>query len=375
MKKKIRILHILHSFSAGGLENGVVNLINGSPNHLEHELCVLTGGSDFLDRLKFPVAHHELHKREGNDISMLRRLAALIRKGNYDLVHTRNWSAFDGVLASWTVPQVVVVHGEHGRDIRDPKGLNHRRNLIRRLAGLRVKRFVAVSSDLYRWLKNIVAIPEAKLILIHNGVETDKYRPFRDVALRQELGIGPEEFVVGTVARLDPVKNHEGMINAVGQLNRDGKSARLIIVGEGPNRSALESLIQTWPFGPRPILTGYRPDAWKYYGVFDVFILNSHAEGMSNTQLEAMACGLPVICTPVGGNAELVEDGVSGQYTSVGDDADLADKILKYKDDPDLRSRHGAAARAFVIANHSLNKMISSYVSLYESFFAEHQTS
>lgn len=367
MENKIRILHVLHSFSAGGLENGVVNIINGSPEHLEHELCLLTGGRDFLSRLRRPVRCHELHKRRGNDLKALGRLCGLLRRGKYDIIHTRNWAAFDGVLAACTNLSATVIHGEHGRDMLDPQGMNRRRNLLRRIAGCRVRKFVAVSSDLYQWLYRTVGIAENKIQLIRNGVDTEKFRPLRDRTLRRELGIGDDEFVVGTVARLDPVKDHEGMIESVRFLNEAGNTARLVIVGEGPNRAGLEKRIRGWHDGPPPILAGYREDTLRFYGIFDLFLLTSHAEGMSNTLLEAMACGLPSICTPVGANTEMVQHGGNGFLVPVSSPRDLALQIMKYRESSALRLQHGENARTFVEDNFPLAGMIISYINLYQS--------
>lgn len=367
MKSKIRILHILHSFSAGGLENGVVNIINGSPDHLEHELCLLTEGKSFLERLQKPIVCHDLHKRPGNDIRALSRLSRLLSCGKFDIVHTRNWAAFDGVLAAWMHPSLRVIHGEHGRDVSDPHGMNRKRNLFRRVAGLRVDRFVAVSSDLYEWLWKTVKIPVNKLTLIHNGVDTEKFAPSPTSGLKADLGIAPDEFVVGTVARLDPVKDHEGMIEAVRILNLSGEKVRLVIVGDGPNRAAIEKVLDGWTAGPIPILTGYRNDTSRLYGAFDIFLLTSHAEGMSNTLLEAMSSGLPVICTPVGANVELVKDGETGSFVAPSSPTDLAKKIERYQQSSELRHRHGDRARRFVVEHFSLARMINRYIELYES--------
>jgi len=156
----IRILHVLHAFSAGGLENGIVNIINQSPDHLVHELCLLSTSGEFVQRLKRPVVVHEMKKTAGNDLRMIFRLRELFRRRKIDVIHTRNWAGFDGVLAACLTPKPGLVHGEHGRDISDPQGLIYRRNLARRLLRFRAEKYVAVSRDLYDWLKRTVRIPE-----------------------------------------------------------------------------------------------------------------------------------------------------------------------------------------------------------------------
>ena len=243
MSRTIRILHVLHAFSAGGLENGVVNIINRSPKHLVHEICLLSKSGEFSERLTRPIVLHELYKRRGNDMRLIWRLRQLFRSRNIDIVHTRNWAAFDGVMAACLTAGPSLVHGEHGRDISDPNGLVYRRNLARRLLAFRAKQYVAVSRDLYTWLKQTVGIPERKLTFIPNGVDTDRFQPMRDMEKRLELGIAGDEFVVGTISRLDPIKNHEGLINAVRRLQNKSLKVRLVIAGDGPNRSNLEKLL------------------------------------------------------------------------------------------------------------------------------------
>src|SRR5262245_33474267 len=168
MLRSIRVLHVLHAFSAGGLENGVVNIINRSPEHLVHELCFLTRSGEFIKRLSRPVIYHELNKGQGNSVGVIFKLAELFKKRRIDVIHTRNWGAFDAVLAACLTPRPALLHGEHGRDIADPAGLVYRRNVARRALAFRAKKFVAVSSDLYDWLKKTVGIPERKLTFIPN---------------------------------------------------------------------------------------------------------------------------------------------------------------------------------------------------------------
>jgi glycosyltransferase involved in cell wall biosynthesis len=210
-----------------------------------------------------------------------------------------------------------------------------------------------------------VRIPSRKLLLIRNGVDTRSYRIRRDPDLRHELGIQDGEFVVGAIGRLDPVKNHEGLIRAATLLGRERPGIRLVIVGDGPERAKVEKSIRTLGNKARPILTGYRSDVERFYGVFDVFVLNSFAEGMSNTLLEAMASALPVVCTRVGGNVELVEDQVRGTLVEAGDDCGLVQRLKTYFDSRDLMRRHGDEARRHVEENLSLSIMVQRYVELY----------
>jgi len=360
-----KVLHILHAFSHGGLENGIVNIINGSPPDIEHELCLLTTAGEFVSRLHKPVRYYELRKRRGNSLGTILQLRRIILHSRADIVHTRNWGAFDGVIAALFCPGVKLLHGEHGRDMADPLGLNRRRNLLRRLFSPRVRKFTTVSEDLAAWLSGKVGIRRDKILLIRNGVDTEQYHPHRDSGLRGELGIDEGDFVVGTLGRLDPVKNHAGLIKAFATLSKGIRAALLVIVGDGPEKANLENLIRTLGISPSPILTGYRSDVARFYGLFDVFVLNSFAEGMSNTLLEAMSSGLPVICTPVGANVELIKDPDRGRFVPVGDEARLAEALREFAHSPDLRTGTGLNAREYVEKFHSLSEMIRQYSELY----------
>jgi sugar transferase (PEP-CTERM/EpsH1 system associated) len=366
MPHDVRILHVLHTFMPGGLENGIVNIINRSPDHLKHELCFMHRGGEFLQRLTRPVPYHELHKQPGNDLGLILRLRKLFERRRFDIIHTRNWAGFDGVLAATLMLKPVVIHGEHGRDIADPEGKNRRRNLARRLMAFRARKFVAVSSDLYRWLKLTVRIPEDKLVFIPNGVDTDRFKPGLDLPLRRSWGIADDEFVVGSIGRLDPIKNYQGLIAAVRSLNTQGYKIRLVIAGDGPERTKIEHLLRS-PMVPAPLLLGSRTDVERVYAAFDLFVLNSFGEGMSNTLLEAMACGLPIVCTAVGGNTELVADRQRGIFIGPGDDLALAEAIRAYIKSPEMRSAYGQDARSFIVQHFSLEQMIHRYVALYES--------
>lgn len=366
MRRNIRILHVLHAFSHGGLENGIVNIINRSPDHLIHELCFLYRGGEFLQRLGRPVPYYELNKKPGNDLRLLFRLHELFRQRNIDVIHTRNWAGFDGVFAACLTPRTTVIHSEHGRDIADPEGTNRRRNLARRAMAFRASKFIAVSKDLYRWLKITVRVPERKLECIPNGVDTDRFHPGQNIQLRREWSIADDEFVIGAVGRLDPIKNHEGLLAAVRSLQSRGQKVRLVIAGDGPERGKIEKLLSS-SGAPRPILLGARADVDALYRAFDLFVLNSFGEGMSNTLLEAMASGLPTVCTAVGGNLELVTNGKHGILVRPGDDLALADAISGYVSSPEMRVAHGQQARYFVTEHFSLEQMIHRYVALYES--------
>lgn len=299
------------------------------------------------------------------------RMARLFRALAPDIVHTRNWTCIDAVIGARLARVPVVIQGEHGRDALDPEGQNPVRRRVRRLLGPLVTEFVTVSRDLARWLIEDVRIPARKVSSICNGVDTERFRPGDREAGRRALGVSPGTFVVGTVGRLDPVKDHVGLIRAFLDLEiTAGTPATLVIVGDGPMQRELEALVKELGAGERVRLCGERDDVPQALRGFDLFVLPSVGEGISNAILEAMATGLPVVATRVGGNPELVADGVTGALVEARATPPLSSAIARYRNDPALARRHGEAARARALHEFSFARMLAGYRDLYRRSLA-----
>jgi len=367
---RIKILHILHSLQVGGLENGVVNLINRlDPECFEHAICCITSSGPMAERLVRPIEIHALGKGVGGDYLLPLKIARVVRKVKPHIVHTRNWGTIDGVIAARLAGVHCVIHGEHGREATDPAGTNIRRNIVRRLLYPLVTRFVTVSDDLRTWLVDQVGIPSDKVIHIMNGVDTERFAPALDKgAAKVRAGLNPESFVVGTVGRLDPVKDQQTLIRAFATLCGEyGKRTDLLLIGAGPEEENLRSLADELSVAGYVHFMGERSDIPELFQAMDIFVLSSIAEGISNTILEAMACGLPVIATQVGGNCELVEAGSFGKLFPVGDYQRLARIIYDYLNNDGDLSDHSKYSRMKAETDYSLSKMIRSYDYLYSA--------
>lgn len=359
------LVHVLHCLAVGGTENGVANLINALGTEFRHTVVSMTQGGPLVGRLPAGVGIHYLGKKPGLDVRALRRLTGLLWRLRPDVVHSRNWGAFDAVWAARLARVPVVIHGEHGREASDPLGLNPRRNRLRRLLAPLVDRFVTVSFDLRRWLVQTVGVPDGKVLTIHNGVDTTRFSDDGREAGRRALGLPPDRVVIGTVGRLDPVKDQMGLVEAFARLD-DGRSrATLVIVGDGPCRAALEVRAGQPDLAGRVKFLGEREDVPVLLMGFDVFVLPSLAEGISNTILEAMATGLPVVATRAGGNSELVEDGVTGILVPVAEPGALAEALRAFLTDPHLRAIHGKAGRQRAVEEFGLERMVGRYRDLY----------
>ena len=396
VERRIRIMHLVQSLEVGGLENGVVNLLNRlSGENFDHVVCCLTHAGKLADRIQSKdIKIVEVGLRTDRFRFPVLTLRRFIRRFAPDILHTRGWSTIDGIFAARIAGVGRVIHGEHGREATDPEGLNRKRKLIRKFLSPMVDHFVTVSEDLRSWLTERVGISALKVTTIHNGVDTRKFAPLDGPAssarvlqlpatfsppspgsppscdisvLRRELGLPVEAVLIGTVGRLDPVKDHVSLLRAFAPLARGAEPARLIIVGEGPMRSEIESEIRKLRLDESVQMLGERQDIAELLKAFDVFSLTSIAEGISNTVLEAMASGLPVVATRVGGNPELVEHGVSGQLVQAGQVPAMTAAFESYLRDSNLRRSHGAGGRRRAEQRFSLDRMAVEYAELYRS--------
>jgi sugar transferase (PEP-CTERM/EpsH1 system associated) len=259
------------------------------------------------------------------------------------------------------------IHGEHGWDVSDLDGTRWRPAILRRIHSPLVDRYVVVSKDLERYLVRRVGIAAGRISQIYNGVDTDRFTPRPSGAAN---GL-PAEFteqdtlVIGTVGRIQPVKDHVTLLKAFAELVQRYDRLRLAVIGDGPLLGDLRRFAETLGIAKLIWLPGAIdniPDALRR---FDVFVLPSLSEGISNTLLEAMASGVPVVATAAGGNLELVDDGYCGQLFPPGDVATLARLLAGYVADPLLRQAHAIAARRIAVERFSLGTMVRKYQEIY----------
>lgn len=365
-----RIAHVIPSLQVGGLQKIVVRLVGHFQPRMDH--LVVTPSGDGPLRAQFPtrvpVRSLADSRRSGKWNAV--RMARLFRAYRPDVVHTRNWTCIDAIIGARLAGVPVVIHGEHGREASDPEGRNAFRRRVRRLLGPLVTEFVTVSRDLARWLTSDVGVPPAKVTHIYNGVDTGAFSPGDQHEARKGLGLPQEPIVMGTVGRLDPVKDHRGLIEAFHRL-AGRQDTRLLIVGDGPCRPELERRIDELGLRGRVRLLGERDDVNVILRALDIFTLPSLGEGISNAILEAMAAGLPVVATHVGGNPELVDDGVTGFLVPSRSTNSLAAALQRYLDDPGLIRRHGDAGRMRTLNDFSLSRMFAAYDALYSRVLAK----
>lgn len=369
------IVHLVYRFAVGGLENGIVNLVNRLPAAAWRHMIVALADVDprFAARVtNADVRLQALDKGPGHAIPLYPRLYELFRRERPAIVHTRNLAALEGVVPAWAARVPARVHGEHGWDAADPGGRNTRRRLIRRLYRPFVSQYVALAPELARYLTGPIGVSAQRVECICNGVDTNRFRP---ASVRQVIPGCPFApagvSLVGTVGRMDRVKDQTNLALAfVRACEREPalrSRLRLVMVGSGPLRGDVDAILRAAGLRELAWLAEERDDVPHVLQGLDCFVLPSLAEGVSNTILEAMATGLPVIATRVGANGDLVVDGESGRLVPAADADALADAIVAVQAEPARAAAMGRAARVRAEQEFSLDRMVDRYHALYTS--------
>jgi sugar transferase (PEP-CTERM/EpsH1 system associated) len=371
------ICHVVYRFDTGGLENGVVNLINHMPQaSARHMVVALTEVAEgFAARVRRrDVEFVALGKPPGHGARLYPELVRLLKRCRPAVVHTRNLAALEMQPAAAWAGVPLRVHGEHGRDADDIDGSNRRHQWVRRAYSPFVHRYVALSRDLGDYLVQRVGIRDTRVRQIYNGVDTLRFRPAEGPGGGREPVAGspfndPRLWVVGTVGRMMTVKAQPDLARAfVLALQRTPalrERLRLVMVGEGPLRAEAQAILDEAGAINLAWLPGERDDIPEVMRGLDAFVLPSVAEGISNTILEAMATGLPVLATAVGGNAELVSARNTGLVVPPGDAAAMADGLARWATRPEAAKALGRAGRLRAVQRFSLQAMVDGYLALY----------
>lgn len=368
------IVHVLFRFDTGGLEQVLLDTITGLSDSHRHAIVSLTTVSPaWRDVLPEEVEIQALGKREGHDPRIWLSMARLLRRLSPAVVHTYNLACLEFQAIAFVCRVPLRVHAEHGRNADDPTGANPRHRFLRRRLRSMVHVWIAVSRDLHDWLRDGIGIDVGRLALVYNGIDVDRFRPLprseQSCSARSLDGFCPEDaLVVGTVGRLDPVKNQEMLIELWSALHEqdafEGREVVLAIVGGGALEPRLRAAIERAGLTDRIWLPGTRSDVADLMPRFDVFVLPSIAEGLPMTLLEAMACARPVLVSRVGGMPELVTDG-AGWLVAHDDEAGWKRALVAICTDPEARAHTGAAARSRVLARFDRVRMLDEYAALY----------
>ena len=366
--RALRVMFVQTDMRVGGAEVLTANIIRRlDRKRFAPELCCLKGLGTLGEALadEIPVHHGLLGGKY--DLRVLPRLAGLMKRRKIDTVITvgAGDKMFWGRLAARVVGVPVTLSALHSTGWPDGVG-----RLNRMLTPI-TDSFIAVAQSHGRFLAKNLGIPESRVAVISNGVDTGRFSPIADVAaVRRELGIGAADPVVGIVAALRPEKNHKLFLEMAARVVQELPAVRFLIIGEGPCRDAIAERAQALGVTSRTMFLGSRDDVPRLLAAMDVFALTSHIEANPVSILEAMSVGRPVVATDVGSIHEAVADGQTGYLVPAGDANRLADRVLQLRVDRGRREAMGAAAREAVVGSWSLDAMVRGYERLIESTYA-----
>lgn len=356
------IVHVLSSFGVGGQERVALDLAIGQRARGHHVTAISLApppdGAMADEFREHGIAVDRVPKGRGFDLTLVPRLARALRHYRADVVHTHNPLPLIYGAPAARIAGAAAIHTKHGVN---PGSLGHR--MLRRGAAQLAHAFVAVSDTTFGQAKAQRDAPPERMHTIANGIRLDRYHPDPEAraAARVELGLG-DAWVVGTVGRLDTYKNQAMLVRACAPLL--SSDFRLVIVGDGPARGEVEAEIAKLREPRWVVMTGRRMDVPRLIPAFDVFALSSKTEGLPLVVPEAMAAGLPIVTTAVGGLPGVVDEGRTGRLVPV-EEAALREALARLADDRQLARAMGERARETALDRYSADRMVEAYLDLY----------
>lgn len=364
--RSIKVLHVTFNMAIGGTEQVINQLVRHSRSReVHHEIACIDSFigeiGQALENEGLPVFC--LKRQPGFDLALVKALRKRIQQGRFDIVHCHQYTPYVyGWLASFGTG-AKVVFTEHGRFF--PDRYRYKAFMINPLMALMTPSIIAISGATREALSRYEFIPKAKIKVIYNGIEPLERDEEQVSKIRSELDIPQEAPVLGTVSRLDQVKNQRMMIDAFAELLETYPTAVLLMVGDGPERSALERRVAALNIAESVRFTGFINRPAQYLGVMKVFLLSSFTEGTSMTLLEAMSLGIPAVATNVGGNPEIVVDGQTGFLTESNNKEEFLSAMLKLLENPGLWQACSRMSRERFNEYYSISHMASQYTTIY----------
>ena len=370
---KINILHIVLTLGTGGLENGIVNIINGSdPEKFTIDVLCLRGTGELAQRIKNNAS--QVITDESADaslISAVKRIRQACNDNAYDIIHTHGWATMlAGYIATMFSRTPIVINGEHGTLYYE----TWRQRFMQKFLFNRMKLNLSVSQALVEEISRKFGVASSRFKAILNGVDIERFQPDTKARMqvRQALNIEANDVIIGSVGRLVEVKNYPSLLKAFSLVSQRFTNVKLMLAGDGPLRDLLEEMADTLGIKENVLFLGRREDVAAVMNAMDIFVLPSFREGLSNTVLEAMASGLPVVVTNVGGNPEIVVENQSGFLFTVSDCEQLASMLSDLIANEEQRKSMSDFARSHVVHHYSLQVMIESYQKTYQSLIFQH---
>ena len=365
--KKWNIAYVVHSLNMGGTEA----LARDMCLALKHEfnlwmICLDEAGIWASEIREAGVPVYVFNRREGLDVRLIYRIGQFARENRVHLFHahqTTPW--FYSGLARLINPRSKVLFEEHGRFF--PETFERKKVIFNKLVLCPLTTgFVAVSKDVKNRLVQFEGVPRNKIRVIHNGkIPVIPPSQHELTSMRAALGIGPNDFVCGTIGRLDPIKNLSIFLKALAEVVPTHPQVKGVIIGDGPLYNQISNMAESLKLKEHLIMTGYRDDAHRLVYAFDLFVLTSLSEGISMALLEAMCAGVPQAATDVGGNPEVVRPGETGWLFPSGDHRTLARILIEAASERQKLNKMGQASKRRFETSFTFKTMIDTYTKLY----------
>jgi sugar transferase (PEP-CTERM/EpsH1 system associated) len=368
---RTHIVHVVNRLGVGGMENVVIQLVNGlPPARFRHSIIAITEVlPEIAARIRVAdVGLHALEKNPGQPFWRYPRMYGLLRLLKPDVWHSCNLAALEFAPVAWLAGVPWRVHAEHGLEMDELRGRQPAYRWLRRLYRGCVHAYVAVSAQIADYLHERIGVDRKHLHVISNGVDLARFRPRRadDAAPEGFPFIRGQHWVVGTVGRQEPIKNPLLLVDAfIDLVNAGGVQAaslRLAMIGEGSLHGKIAQRMQAAGMQERLWLPGNRNDVAEILRSLDCFVLPSISEGTSCTLQEAIASGLQIVATDVGGNSAVLDGGRAGKLVASGDSAGLVLALQAC-----VRSELPIEElRAYAETTHDLGKTMQAYAALFE---------
>lgn len=369
MKKsrKVNLIHVILKLDVGGLERVVIDLLRNLNLRIYNPIlcCLEKYGTMIQEVNELGIDVIALGKKEeGLELSLIPRLAKILRQNKIDILHSHNSSPhFYSTLAGKVAGTPINIYTIHGQELhRADKLLSYMTDMI-----------VAVSDDARKLMVRRGGIPQRKVMTILNGIDEGKYHSDVNVTLKKRsIGLAEDDLVIGIVARLAPEKDHNTLLEAFKiVLQKTNKKVKLVVVGDGNLRKELEEKARHISISENTIFLGERHDVPELLATFDLFVLSSLTEGISLTLLEAMAAGLPIVATNVGGNPEIVLNNQTGIIVPSRDPISMANGIVKVIGNINKAKQMGEMGKDRMAKVFSVKTMAKKYEEVYDKFLSQ----
>lgn len=367
MAAKKHLLHVFPGFDVGGVQLRLCGVFNRFPDRYTHSIVATNGRLECLARIDAGVdaTALPLTAANGGPLGTLRDINRHIAAAAPDLLVTYNWGAIEWALVNRILRHVPHLHMESGFGPDEAERQIRRRVLTRRFALARTRRVIVPSLNLVRIARDIWKLPEDKLLYVPNGVDLARFAGPPDRSILPDWPEEPGGIVIGTVAPLRPEKNLFRLLRGFATLAAM-RPARLLLVGDGPDRGALEQLAAQLGIAGRVHFTGYLDAPEKAFGLMDIYTISSDTEQMPNALIQAMAAARPVVGTDVGDIAHIVADENRPFIVPAGDDAAFADALGRMSAETSVRQAVGGVNLARVRDNFDQERMFDTYRGLFD---------